>query len=79
MNYGVGHRQSSDLALLWLWPRLAATALTRPLAWEPPYTAGAAQKRQKTKAKTNKQKNMWYICTMDYYASIKKNEILPIL
>ena len=34
--------------------RLAATALIRPLAWEPPYAAGAAQemaKRQKKKKK----------------------------
>ena len=33
--------------LLWLWCRLVATALIRPLAWEPPYAAGAALKRQK--------------------------------
>ena len=38
--------------LLWLWRRLAATALIGPLAWEPPYAVGAAQemaKRQKKK------------------------------
>ena len=35
-------------ALLWLWCRLAVTALIRPLAWEPPYAEGAAlEKRQK--------------------------------
>ena len=22
-------------------------------------------------------KKMWYVCTMEYYSSIKKNEILP--
>ena len=38
-----------DLALLWLWHRLAATALIRPLAWEPLYAMGAALKRQKKK------------------------------
>ena len=32
-----------DLALLWR--RLAAVALTRPLAWEPPYAAGVALKK----------------------------------
>ena len=31
--------------LLWLWHRLAATALIQPLAWEPPYAAGTALKR----------------------------------
>ena len=39
-----------DPALLWLWHRPATTALIQPLAWEPPYGAGAAQemaKRQK--------------------------------
>ena len=41
-----------DLVLLWLWCRPAATALIRPLAWEPPYAVGAAlekAKRQKIK------------------------------
>ena len=43
----VGPRRGLDLALLWLWRRPAATAPTRPLAWEPPYAAAAALKRQK--------------------------------
>ena len=38
-----------NLALLWLRRRLVATALIRPLAWEPTYAVGAALKRQKTK------------------------------
>ena len=47
MSCGVGHRHSSDLALLWLWHRLVAIALIRPGAWEPPYAMGAAKaKRQ---------------------------------
>ena len=29
-----------DLALLWLWCRLAAIALIGPLAWEPQYAMG---------------------------------------
>ena len=33
--------------LLWLWCRPAATALIRPLAWEPPHAAGVALKKQK--------------------------------
>ena len=49
MSSGVGCRRGSDPALLWLWPRLAATAMIRPLAWKPPHAAGAALKGQKTK------------------------------
>ena len=47
VSYSIGHRCSSDLALLWLWHRLPAAALIGPLAWEPPYTSGAVLKRQK--------------------------------
>ena len=36
-----------DPELLWL--RLAATALTQPLAWEFPYAVGVALKRPKKK------------------------------
>ena len=52
VSCGVGCRRSSDPALLWLWRRPVATAPIGPLAWEPPYAAGAAQeiaKRQKKK------------------------------
>lgn len=34
MTCGVGRRHSLDPKLLWLWHRLAATALIRPLVWE---------------------------------------------
>ena len=63
MSCGVGLRCGSDLALLWLWRRLAAVAPILPLAWEPPYAAGAAVKRQKDKRKKEKK---------------KKNEISPL-
>ena len=49
MSWGLGRRVGSDLALLWLWRRPAAVAPIRPLAWEPPYAAGAALKRPKKK------------------------------
>ena len=49
MSYGVGHRRSLDLALLWLWHRLAATAPLRPLAWEPPSAVSVALKSKKIK------------------------------
>ena len=50
-----------DLALLWLWYRLVAVALMRPLAWELPYTSGTSLKsktktRQKQKTKQQQQK-----------------------
>ena len=34
MSWGVGHRCSLDLALLWLWCRLATAAPLLSLAWE---------------------------------------------
>ena len=46
MSRGVDHRPISDLALLWLWRRLAAVALIGSLAWEPLYAAGMALKRK---------------------------------
>ena len=51
VSCGVGCRRGSDPVLLWLWRRLAATAPIRPLAWEPPYAAGAAQEMAKKKDK----------------------------
>ena len=53
MSCGVGHRCGSDPILQWPWYRLAAVALNRPLAWEPPQAAGVAIKRKKKK--TNPQ------------------------
>ena len=48
MGCGAGRRCSLDPALLWLWCRLAAVALIRPLAWEPPHAEGSGpRKRQK--------------------------------
>ena len=41
--------------MLWLWSRPAATALIRPLAWEPPYAVSAALEGQKTKKKKKKR------------------------
>ena len=52
--------------MAWIWHCCgsAATALIRPLAWEPQYTVGVALK--KTKDKKNKQKNK-YIKRYDDY------------
>ena len=50
--YGVGHRRGLDPSLLWLRHRPVAAAPTGPLAWEPPYAAGAAlEKTKKIKKK----------------------------
>ena len=55
MSCGVGHRGGLDPMLLWLRRKPAATALIRPLAWDPPYAADVAQKRQKKKKKKKKK------------------------
>ena len=55
MSCGVGHRLGSDLALLRLWHRLAATALIPPLARESPYAVGVALKRQRKKEKRERE------------------------
>ena len=47
MSCGVGHRRGLDLVLLWLWCKLAAIDLIRPLAWEPPYAVDVALKKDK--------------------------------
>ena len=55
MSCGAGCRRGSDLALLWPWRRLAATALIRPLAWEPPHALDVAlDPRKREKDKQNK-------------------------
>ena len=52
--------------LLWLWHRLAATALIQPLAWELPYAVGAAlektKKKEKEKEKKRKEKKICIFC-----------------
>ena len=45
-----------DLALLWLWCRMAAAVLIGPLAWEHPYAMNAALKTPKKKKKKKKKK-----------------------
>ena len=52
----VSNSISSDLALLWLWHRPAATAPIGPLAWEPPYATGAAPEKAKKQKKKQQKK-----------------------
>ena len=56
MSCGVGCRRGLDPVLLWLWRRLVATALIRPLAWEPPNAPGVAQEKAKRPKKKKKKK-----------------------
>ena len=56
MSCGVGGRHSSDLALLWLCRRPAATAPIRPLTWEPPYALSEALKRTKNQLNLDERK-----------------------
>ena len=56
MSCGVGCRRGLDPALLWLWRRPVATAPIQPLAWEPPYAAGAAQEIATTLTPTKDKK-----------------------
>ena len=48
-----------NLALLWLWYRLAAVALIHLLAWEPPYTTGVALKSKRNKYIKIKNVSLW--------------------
>ena len=50
VNCGVGCKQGSDLAWLWLCCSPAAEAPFRPLAWELPYAMGVALKKKKSKS-----------------------------
>ena len=51
VSCGVGGRRGLDLALLWLWCRLAAVAPIRPLAWELPYATSTVLKIKGEKKK----------------------------
>ena len=51
LSCGVGCKQGSDSELLWLWHRLAAVALIRPLVQEFPHATPVALKSNKTNKK----------------------------
>ena len=54
LSRGVCCRCGLGLALLWLWCRPTAAALIQPPAWELPYAAGVALKRQKKEKEKRK-------------------------
>ena len=55
MSCSVSLRLDLDLALLWLWHRLVATALIGPLAWELLYAMAMFLKDKKTEKNGCKQ------------------------
>ena len=59
MSCGEGRRHGSGPVLLWLWRRLAAAALIRPLAWELTHTVDMALKSKKQKIKNKKREKSW--------------------
>ena len=65
MSCGVGHRGGLDPTLLWLWHRPAATAPIRPLAWEPPYAAGAALEKAKRQINNNNNNKETIVSTLE--------------
>ena len=58
MSCGVGRRHGSDLALLWLWDRLAATAAIRPpsLGTSICHMCGLEKQKKKRKKERKKRK-----------------------
>ena len=51
-----------DLALQWLWGRLAAAALIWSLAWELPYTVGVALKKRQTPKTQKSSLSSLFLC-----------------
>ena len=61
VSCGVGFRLGSDLMLLWLWCRRAATAPVGPLAWEHPHAVGSGPRKGKnTKKKKKEVFKFWF-------------------
>ena len=56
-------QQVKNPTLLWLWYRLAATALIRPLAWELPHATDAALKRKGKKKSYTSRTKILVLCS----------------
>ena len=67
VNCGIGCKHRSDPTLPWLWHRLEATALIRPLAWELLYALCVALKRLKKKKKERKKVNQNKIQILSFF------------
>ena len=75
VSCGVCCRLVPDPELLWLWHRPVATVPIRPLAWGPPYAAGAALEKAKKDTHTHTQKKATNILNI----SITKNRCGTLL
>ena len=68
-----------DPVLLWLWCRLAAVALTQPLAWELPCTRGEALKSKKKKGEGVSSMVQWdlrqHLCHARYRFNPRPNRV----
>ena len=78
VSCGVGCRRSSDHALLWLWRRPAATALIRPLAWEPPYATGAALEKTKRQKKKISIFFLFFFCLRLWHVNVPRLGMEPV-
>ena len=78
MSCGVVCRCGSDLVLLWLWRRPAATALIGTLAWEPPCAAGAALKKTKQKIKKLNLLGIKFTSKIVWWASVLPVRLTPL-
>ena len=77
MSCGVGRRCGSDPTLLWLWRRLVAAALIRPLAWEPTYAVGVAQEKgKKIKKKKKLPCTTWQL--IDFQIQVNSDPIFSL-
>ena len=85
VSCGIGHRCSSDLALLWLRHRLAAAALTRSLAWELPYASDMAKEGREGGRNEGRKGKNWKLATRFYCPKshlsdkLKKNHRVTVL
>ena len=70
MSCGVGCRCGLDPTLLWLWRRPVATALIRPLAWEPPYAEGASLEKTGGKKKKKTSRILVTVTLRKYFLGV---------
>ena len=61
MSCGIGYRCGLNPVLLWLWYRLMAIVLVRPLAWELPYAMGAALEKAKRQKKKKRERERDFV------------------